>query len=25
VRAHLNVDESVLAKIPAGKTPVVVG
>jgi oxalate decarboxylase len=25
VRAHLNIDESVLAKIPANKTPVVVG
>jgi len=25
VRGRLNIDESVLAKIPAGKTPVVVG
>ncbi len=25
VRAHLNIDESVLAKIPTGRTPVVGG
>jgi oxalate decarboxylase len=25
VRAHLNIDESVLAKIPPRKTPVVAG